>query len=305
MGQPLEANMKGRIALVLTFGLATATLAETNTAAMPSALTNDVAEAPAAVTNQPVAPSEPAATAAPVTSSRAELTTPATEEGAPLVAGGVAATWNRFEVGTRMNYAKLTDDTKHTFLGQIYKLDEQQDLAPTRVFGRWFFLRDWGVELTWDELRAETYNSPDENGVRSSDGDWLISGPIATVIWRYLNDSRWTPDVGAGAGFMSGDTDLAGWWHYGYNSPEQYAALGSPKTPYKAGTRTMDANDAVAFVMTAGCSARITDRWSANVYGRFMSVDVDIHWTTKGEDKGSRTIPFDNYVLGLGVACTF
>jgi hypothetical protein len=210
-----------------------------------------------------------------------------------------------FAVGTRMVYARLVQPTKHTFLGHIDKLEVRQDLAPTRVFGQWFPFPDWGVELTWDEVHAKTFNNPGDDGVRTCDGDWLISGPIATVLWRYVNDSGWTPSVGVGAGFMSGDVDLAGWWHYGYNSPEQYAALGSPKTPYKAGMRTMDPNDPIALVVSAECDVRISDRWSADLYARYMSVDLDIHWTTKGDDKGTRTVPFDNYVLGLGAKYRF
>jgi outer membrane protein W len=286
--------MQFRFVLIVMFAMAGSVWAEsdTNAASAAPASTNVAVEAPAVATNQPAA-----------------VEAPAPAESVPEATAIETASkpwgFGEFSVGTRLTYVSLKQANKDFFLGHLNHMEVDQDLAPYKVFADWFFLPYLGVELTWDKMRAKVFNEPDPDGTRTSDGAWVISGPIATVVARYPNDSKFTPAVGVGAAFMSETFEHAGWWHWGYSSVQQYEAAGSPAAPYKGGTRTLDPKDSVGFVVTADCDYRFNDHWAADVYGRYMSISADTHWTNRGEDKGNTSVPLDNYVLGLGVKYVF
>jgi outer membrane protein W len=295
-----------RIVLVLMLVLGASAYGQTDPAA--PAATN--APADQAATNAPAPDSAVSTNAAPATDTQAPAapavkTEPAVElPVAEEVAGG------RFAIGTRLTYLMLLKESGD-FMGHIDKLDAEQNLAPYKLFARWYFFRDFGLELTWDEVKAKTYNEPDEGtGARSSDATYVISGPILTALWRHRTEKRWTPWGGAGLAFMKGDVEHEGWWHYGYSSQNQYEQLGSPTTPNKGLTREFELDDPVGLVLAAGCDVTVNDRWSVDLYARYMNVEVKNHYTmsyngTVFDDNGTKTEPLSNIVFGLGAKYTF
>jgi len=217
---------------------------------------------------------------------------------------------DQVRVGTRVTYSRLIDEDKETFLGNITHLDEINSLLPYKLYADWHFQPDWGVELSYDRFRARTLNRPPEpGGERTSDGSFALNELTACLMWRYRNDSDWTPYAGAGLALVPAQFDAATWWGYGYNSPEHWESVGEPRTPYKGKSRRLDPHDTIGCVVAAGCKRRLSDRWSLDFYLRYMKVDVDTRYTiTLGrsvEDKGVKSIPLDHFTAGVGIEYAF
>ena len=235
---------------------------------------------------------------------------------APVVESGVVETskpipgvdeagfaLEQFSLGTRITHYELETTHKNYFLGHLNKLEAIQDNAPTKLYADWWFHRYLGVELTWDRVEARVHND-DPEGI--SDGNLVAEGPIATMMARYPNKTRVTPHAGIGMAFMSVAFDEAPWWALGYDGPDSYEMLGSPTVPRNGKTREMLPDDsAQGVVATAGVDARISRHWSADVYWRYMDLDVKMGFRTGGDVKDARDIPLSNMAFGAGVKYVF
>lgn len=239
-------------------------------------------------------------TVAPVARARAQETSVQTETSSP-VAG-------HLELGTRITHFVLVDeDDSNGFLGSIDHLGDEQDYIPYKVYADWLFCPYGGIELTWDHVGAIAKTSASDN---HTDGKFVLDGPILTAFGRYPNASMFQPYAGLGAAFYMTDFEAEDWWAKGYSSPDDYASLGSPSEDRNGKSRSIQTDDTVGFVATAGTDIKITKNWSADLYFRYTAVDVDAHFTllTNGkvtEDKGTYTIPFDNYTFGAGAKYVF
>ena len=80
----------------------------------------------------------------------------------------------RLELGTRITEFDLeTESTApnpdDAFLGNLYKLDPEQNTDPTKIFVDFNIIEYWGVEWTWDEMAATPINfGRDEKGITST-----------------------------------------------------------------------------------------------------------------------------------------
>ena len=214
---------------------------------------------------------------------------------------------DRLELGTRVTYFMLQDDSSDSFLGSINQLDEKQDYIPYKVFADWMITPAIGVELTWDDIKANAQTDASDEHV---DGDFKLTGPVVTVFGRYANQTIFTPFAGAGLSYMFGEFEEAKWWAMGYAHESDWAALGYPDEVRHGISRDIDPDDSIGFVLTGGSDIRITDRLSANLYARYEYIEADTDFVEKrGEvdvvNHDSQTIPFSNFAVGLGVKYSF
>jgi len=238
------------------------------------------------------------------------LSVPVLAQEAQVSAGATSTSFlaGHLELGTRITHFILVDeDDSSGFLGSIDHLGDEQDYIPYKLYADWLFCPYCGLELTWDHVGAIAKTSAADN---HTDGKFVLDGPILTAIGRYPNSSVFQPYAGLGAAFYMTDFEAEDWWALGFASPQDFADLGSPSEPRNGKSRSIETDDTVGFVATAGTDIKITKNWSADIYARYTAVDVDAHFTllTNGkvtEDKGTYTIPFDNYALGAGLKYVF
>ena len=217
----------------------------------------------------------------------------------------------RLALGTRVTWFSLMDD-KHTldeaFLGNLDQLDDNQDLAPYKLFAQYWFC-DWGgVELGWDKVSADVVNEPTKGAV--SDGTVEMSGPMLSLMARLPTSYIYTPYAGLGVALWSASFDHAAWHHYGYESPEAYASAPEPRNKPQGGKiRDIDVEDAIGLVLTAGCDVYLTKNWSVDLYARYLDIAADAEYqltigdTPHNHDEGS--FPLEHVALGAGVKYTF
>lgn len=225
------------------------------------------------------------------------------------------------EVGTRITSFKLLKENKDSFLGSIDHLDAKQDLAPFKIFAHWFFTPRYGIELAWDHIEAATVTTEDGH----SDGNIVLTGPIITVFARHpmdimIKEKALTLVPYGGIGFVILDASFEheSWWHHGFSEDQwpdaearynEWVASGSPPWPNGGYQRTMNLDDTIGFVLSAGCATKINKSLSIDFYLRYMDVDVDDKYTLSryGEvfHVEYATFPMSNYALGLGIKYAF
>jgi outer membrane protein W len=214
----------------------------------------------------------------------------------------------RFLLGTRMTRFWLTDDsapTNQAFLGAINQLDDEQDLAPTKICLDVLLGSYVALELTWDRVEATVRNY--NNGF--TDGTVEMSGPVLTVMGRYPNRTLFVPYAGLGLALFRSSFDEEPYWHYGYASPASYRAAGSPTTPLGGKERSLTVDDDTGLVFTAGCRAYITEHWAADLLLRHVELDPSarfrstVYGTPASQDDGH--FPLSHNLLGLGMSYRF
>ncbi|MBI3987321.1 MAG: hypothetical protein HY343_10390 [Lentisphaerae bacterium] len=228
-----------------------------------------------------------------------------------------AALADHLVLGTRLTAFKLHLEGKHYFMGYLDSLEEEQDWWPTKLFAQWLFTPYAGLELTWDQVTANLLSSDD---IPHNDGVLSLRGPIATLIGQYPNETIFTPYAGVGAGWFQADFDPNPIWHNGFGREvawfqaaaeyEAWRAAGSPEWPNDGYQRILEPEDTYGLVVTAGSSIGINRHWAADLYLRYMRVDMEAHYTRRVfgeviEDRGVYTFPLNNYAAGLGVKYLF
>jgi opacity protein-like surface antigen len=217
------------------------------------------------------------------------------------------------QIGTRITRFNLMTTSRtgngKSFLGSIQELDAVQDYWPTKIYADVYPIRYLGIELTWDEARARTgaWSYPDYP--YHSDGDFVISGPIVSLIGRYPNSTKFTPYAGVGIAFLHAKFLPTAWWHGGFSSPGAWEAAGSPDEIVMPVIRNIDVNSVNATVYVAGCDYSVTDNLLAGVYVRYMEVSLDASFSEEVSGTvvplGTYSIPMDNIAYGLGVSYAF
>ena len=214
---------------------------------------------------------------------------------------------DHLEIGTRITYFRLLNENDKSFLGSIDHLGDSQDYNPSKVFVDWLFCPYGGLELTWDRIEAVATTSTSDN---HTDGKFLLDGPILTAFARYPNKSILTPYAGVGVAYYHTDFEAQDWWAQGFASPQDFVDFGKPSTDRNNKGRAISTDTTAGFVATAGTAIKITKNWSADLYFRYSSINLDAHFmlTTDGQvsdDKGHYGIPFDNVTGGVGVKYVF
>jgi outer membrane protein W len=212
------------------------------------------------------------------------------------------------EVGTRLTYFSIKDNKRDvnavstdmgSFYGSITELKAVQNYMPLKVFVDYKVNPYWGVELTWDQVQADTITRSDGH----NDGAINVKGPILSVFARYPNYSVVTPYAGIGLAYLFSDFEEDYYWQYAI-----YRDSGIHKNGDEW-SQTMDLDNAVGWVVYAGASIQIVYQWEADVYIRYMKADIDgTHSTFVGStvtDTASPSFPLSNIALGIGLRYCF
>ncbi|MBM9518260.1 hypothetical protein JWG39_00330 [Desulforhopalus vacuolatus] len=208
------------------------------------------------------------------------------------------------QIGTRSVYRTLTDDDSGhkggtygtgTYLGTIYALDEDQNVAPMQCYLTYFFNDYVGIEFAYDQMEAETVATNGETMDIKTDGNVTLAGPTISVIGRYKNKTSVTPFIGIGAGFFSGGFDATSTWTHDISRNDTY--------------RYMNVDDVTALLLTAGAEWEFVEHWMLNLSMQYVSADVDAEFDSylDGVQTNAQTghFPMDNIAFRLGIAYQF
>jgi len=199
---------------------------------------------------------------------------------------------SHIHLGTRVTWFILDDRQRHvdmsdSFYGSITELRACQDMIPYKLFADVMLNPYVGVEVTWDRIQADTITRSDGH----NDGTLDLKGPMASLLGRYPNASRFTPYGGVGLAWFKADFKEDPLWQRPYGDFEQ----------------EFDMDDTWGWIVSLGLSARIWEQWSADLYYRHTGVSVDgVHWHWYHQQPTSSfTFPLSNEALGLGVRYEF
>ena len=196
-----------------------------------------------------------------------------------------------WEVGTRITDVMLLQSTKGkefngSFVGTLTKLKEEQDYAPIKAYVQYRFMPSLAVGISYDKFGAAAWEQASASRLNpGTDGTMWLSGPLAYVSGRYLNDTRFTPygELGMAYYFVSFDYS-SGWGESNY--------------------KYFDLKDTYGLYAAIGCEVKIDDYWSADIYGRLMNVNVNGEFYDYGPHE-SILFTLSNITLGAGVKYTF
>jgi len=199
---------------------------------------------------------------------------------------------SHFRIGTRVTWFLLDDskrkvDMSDSYYGSITELRAIQNWIPYKLYADIMINPYIGVEITWDQIRADTITRSDGH----NDGTIDLKGPMAGLLVRYPNATCLTPYGGAGAAWFRAEFDEDFYWQY-------------PRDYYE---QEIDLQNTWGWFAYLGLSIRIWDRWSADLYYRHTDVSVDgSHWQWNQErQSGTFTFPLSNEAFGLGASYTF
>lgn len=196
-----------------------------------------------------------------------------------------------FELGTRSLYIDLITDKKGepfdgSFIGSINELKADQNYLPFHPYVQALVPLEkvrLGLGLTYDELKVAT-----EDG-GGGDGDvemkaWTV---YAIVVWP-LEESALTPygEIGYARYMNTFNADPA--W-------------------YDNGRRNFELSDSAGLHLAIGADYVFSENWSANLYIRYVDVEVDGEYVFRGDDRPPEpfTFPMEHMAYGLGVKYTF
>lgn len=166
----------------------------------------------------------------------------------------------RLSAGLRVTSFSLTDPDRpedetreETFIGYVNELQEEDNnqIHPTILYKLHRYV---AFEFTMDEISARTQNFNNH----LADGVVVMSGPIFNLLLTYpLMNDRISPYVGLGYAPWTSSFDHDAWWMYGWGSPEEYEAAGSPGTSSNGYERRILVEDDSGMVWTVGVNAKL------------------------------------------------
>lgn len=192
---------------------------------------------------------------------------------------------NRLEVGTRMTYFVLLNDTRgqpfhNSFVGSITKMKEDQDLMPTKIYVQYKIRPCFGMGVSYDRLGAEAW---DNSG---TDGTAYLSGPLLYVLGCYPNSTAFTPFLELGTAFYSAHfVNSSGWG--------------------QAGNKKMILDNSQGYYIAFGCDMQVTKQLAVNLYGRYLSaVDFGV-FMLNGQKREDIIFTTSHLAFGLGAKYCF
>ena len=160
-----------------------------------------------------------------------------------------------------------------------------------------------GIEVTWGEVAARTYNF--NTGL--SDGVVRMNGPILEVTAQYPVFGYLCPYLGLGYAPWKASFEHDAWWRLGWTSPEAYQAAGSPPERQGERPRLMAVEDDSAFVFMLGLTVRLHRHVDLDVLVRRMALDSKVrHY--RGDPlvlEREGTFPLDHTLFGIGIHSVF
>jgi len=194
-------------------------------------------------------------------------------------------------LGTRILYVSLLADTKgipfhNSFGGSIYKLDADQNYLPLRPYAQVTTrvgAAELGLGLSYDHLLAAA--TIDNEG---GDGDIQMESLMFYLVAAYPNKTRFTP---------FGEVGLAAYWNSFDPDPDWS----------RNGYREFDLDDSIAPYLAGGCDIAIAGNFSANLYIRYVDVDVDGVYIFRGDARPPQPFTFtlEHIAYGVGVKYVF
>lgn len=192
-----------------------------------------------------------------------------------------------FSIGTRILYVELLNDTKgqpdlNSFIGSIYKIEAEQNYLPVRPYAQLTTQTgpvEVGLGLSYDRLEIATV----DNG--SGDGDIEMESWMVYLLAAYPNETRFTP---------FGELGLATYW----NSFDPLSSWSED------GRRRFELDDSRALYLAAGCDIAIDHNLSANLYLRYVDVDVDGSYHFHPVPR-EFTFTLEHIACGVGVKYVF
>ena len=194
----------------------------------------------------------------------------------------------RVELGTRILYVSLLAATKgspynHSFIGSIYKLDAYQNYLPLRPYvqiTKRIGPAELGLGLSYDQLKVATV---DDGG---GDGDIQMYNLMLYLLAAYPNKTRFTP---------FGEFGLAAYWN----------SFDPDPTWSQNGYRRFDLENSTSPYLAGGCDVAITGNFSANLYIRYVNVDVDGEYIYDSHNPEPFTFTLEHIAYGVGVKYAF
>lgn len=213
----------------------------------------------------------------------------------------------RFRVGTRSTMFTFLQDTgdltetdengsiisgnKFSYDMSINHLEAVQQYLPVCLYVDCFFAPRFGLEVMWDGIEAEART--EEGGDNYSDGNFIMHGPLFTVIGELPVAIGSVPcrlSCGIGMAYLLGDFEEADWWQNRTGA-----------------NQSMEIKDTTGFLVTAGCRGYFNDRWSMDFYLRYLQADAEDAFTITYEDSDRKSqvrtgvFPMDHVAFGIGV----
>lgn len=220
---------------------------------------------------------------------------------------------NHLELGMRVTSFTL-DETEGEFLGTINLLVKDDSGSAFKLFADWMFNPYIGIELTSDEIEVRTYTDTEDN---HSDGTLTMSGPVIYMFGRYpfqIDTEKFNfiiaPYIGIGLAMFSSDFSEDAWWTLGYDSPAQWEASGRPSTPAGDYSRKIDVNNSTVLIIAGGCTFKIYNGLSLDLYMRVIDAETDATFTRTHTTNGDHDIihghfPMKTTGYGFGLRYAF
>ena len=213
----------------------------------------------------------------------------------------------RFSAVSLRTREKWDSTGRHGFVGTISHLNEEQSGWPYNVSAAYFFDPHFGVDLQWEQLRAQAVTTSQDHHV---DGTYDAKGPSLMAVGRLPLAWGLAPYLGVGLNFPSVDFEPEAWWRLGYSCPSDYEP--GSEMRYGGKTRHMDtrADGAACLAATAGMRWRATGNWALDVNVRYVDVEaISHHYSTeetgKINDHGENSIPLAYVAFGAGLVHAF
>lgn len=196
----------------------------------------------------------------------------------------------RFEAGLRSLRMDLSNDKQGepfngSFIGSINELKVDQQYMPVHPYFQALKSFDeflLGVGLSYDSWTVATEDGGGGDGNVEMDA-WTIY-----LVGRVVADSKFHPFAELGWAMYNNDFDPDPIW-------------------YAGGRRNFVFDDAAGLHLAAGCDYLITDSWSANIYLRYVDIELDGSYIFRGDSRPPEpfVFPMEHVAYGLGLSYTF
>lgn len=196
----------------------------------------------------------------------------------------------RCQFGTRSLSINLVKDKQGepfngSFIGTINELIPNQDYMPLHPY----------IQILWpvNGFRFGLGLCYDQWSIATEDGDGG-DGDVETRIWTAYFTGR-----GAGLGRISPFFE-AGWGMY-ENKFKPFPSW------YAEGRRSFIFDDAEGLHLAAGCDFSLNRSWAANIYVRYVDVNLDGTYIFKGDSRAPEpfVFPVEHIAYGVGVSYSF
>ncbi len=200
-----------------------------------------------------------------------------------------ASTW-RYEAGLRSLYMDLAKSKQGepfngSFIGSINELKPDQQLLPVHPYIQ--ALKPIDHYLLGAGLSFDSWTVATEDG-GGGDGDVEMDAWTIYLVGRMTTTSKFSPFAELGWAMYNNSFDPDPTW-------------------YAGGRRNFTFDNANGLHLAAGCDYMITPNLSANVYLRYVDVELDGKYIFRGDSRPpeSFVFPMEHLAYGLGLSYTF